>query len=220
MLDVAETLNDLLNQQQERISNLLDDDEEDYDDATTLQIVFFDGEEAFRDWTDTDSCYGSRHVFALRCIVNLDFYAFCFTRHLAEKWESEYLSSHTKTRRKLTLSQTKLSTIEHLVLLDLLGSKKPRISSYYLTTGWLFDNLVSVEERLHASGAFSSQSDGEELDSFFAKRVGNQINIGGIGDDHMPFLKRGVSVLHVITSPFPFVWHKLSVRGIFLLLKV
>ncbi|XP_064600431.1 glutaminyl-peptide cyclotransferase-like [Liolophura sinensis] len=28
----------------------------------SLQLVFFDGEEAFRDWTATDSLYGSRHL--------------------------------------------------------------------------------------------------------------------------------------------------------------
>lgn len=40
----------------------------------TLQFVFFDGEEAFEEWTETDSIYGARH--------------------LAEKWEkSSQLSS-------------------------------------------------------------------------------------------------------------------------------
>src|SRR4051794_31718556 len=29
--------------------------------STTLQIIFFDGEEAFKDWTSTDSLYGSRY---------------------------------------------------------------------------------------------------------------------------------------------------------------
>jgi len=28
----------------------------------TLQFIFFDGEEAFVDWTETDSLYGSRHL--------------------------------------------------------------------------------------------------------------------------------------------------------------
>jgi len=28
----------------------------------TLQLVFFDGEEALVHWTDTDSLYGSRHL--------------------------------------------------------------------------------------------------------------------------------------------------------------
>jgi glutaminyl-peptide cyclotransferase len=29
-----------------------------------LTIVFFDGEEAFKDWTETDSLYGSKHLAA------------------------------------------------------------------------------------------------------------------------------------------------------------
>jgi hypothetical protein len=28
----------------------------------TLQLIFFDGEEAFKEWTSTDSIYGSRHL--------------------------------------------------------------------------------------------------------------------------------------------------------------
>ena len=28
----------------------------------SLQFIFFDGEEAFKDWTDTDSLYGARHL--------------------------------------------------------------------------------------------------------------------------------------------------------------
>jgi glutaminyl-peptide cyclotransferase len=32
-----------------------------------------------------------------------------------------------------------------------------------------------------------------------------------MGDDHLPFLHRGVSVLHVIAEPFPRVWHTLGV---------
>lgn len=38
-----------------------------------LQLIFFDGEEAFRDWTATDSLYGSRH--------------------LAQKWEQKWYPS-------------------------------------------------------------------------------------------------------------------------------
>ena len=30
--------------------------------ALTYWLVFFDGEEAVREWTDTDSLYGSRHL--------------------------------------------------------------------------------------------------------------------------------------------------------------
>ena len=31
----------------------------------TLQLIFFDGEEAFAEWSDDDSLYGSRHLAEL-----------------------------------------------------------------------------------------------------------------------------------------------------------
>jgi len=30
-----------------------------------LQLIFFDGEEAFDEWSETDSLYGSRHLAEL-----------------------------------------------------------------------------------------------------------------------------------------------------------
>lgn len=58
MLDLAEVLDPLLDRRLERLENGLEDDED--VSETTLQLVFFDGEEAFRDWTATDSIYGAR----------------------------------------------------------------------------------------------------------------------------------------------------------------
>jgi hypothetical protein len=82
----------------------------------------------------------------------------------------------------------------------------------------LYDALVSVETRLGESGAFAY---GEEQgmvpgkwSSFFYKRTTVDMNIGGIGDDHVPFLQKGVDVLHLIASPFPTVWHSVRVRTI------
>jgi len=60
MLDLAETLTPLLNARKERLEKGLEDDEA--VSETTLQLVFFDGEEAFLEWTDTDSIYGARYV--------------------------------------------------------------------------------------------------------------------------------------------------------------
>ena len=62
MLDVAEALNPLLEDRLKRMNagDDLDDEEEEISDLT-LQLVFFDGEEAFKDWTDTDSIYGARY---------------------------------------------------------------------------------------------------------------------------------------------------------------
>ena len=58
MLDLAEVLDPLLDSRLKRLEDGLEDDED--VSETTLQLVFFDGEEAFKDWTDTDSIYGAR----------------------------------------------------------------------------------------------------------------------------------------------------------------
>ena len=62
MLDLAEVLNPLLDRRKEQYTQGLVEDEEVAE--TTLQLVFFDGEEAFKDWTATDSIYGARFVYA------------------------------------------------------------------------------------------------------------------------------------------------------------
>lgn len=61
MLDLAETLSPLFATRQDRLEKGIEDDEDIAD--TTLQLIFFDGEEAFVDWTDTDSIYGARYEF-------------------------------------------------------------------------------------------------------------------------------------------------------------
>jgi glutaminyl-peptide cyclotransferase len=61
MLDIAETLDPLLDARARRIEDDELDPDEDEDAAdTTLQLVFFDGEEAYKAWTNTDSIYGAR----------------------------------------------------------------------------------------------------------------------------------------------------------------
>jgi len=39
---------------------------------------------------------------------------------------------------------------------------------------------------------------------FFKSISGNK----WIEDDHIPFMERGVPILHLITQPFPKVWHQ------------
>jgi glutaminyl-peptide cyclotransferase len=63
ILDVAETLDPLLSARAKRIEeDELDIDEDEDAAETTLQLIFFDGEEAFVSWTDTDSIYGAKSV--------------------------------------------------------------------------------------------------------------------------------------------------------------
>lgn len=139
-------------------------------------------------------------------------------RHLAERWGDEYATPHPKIPNDR--APTVLSTIEHLVLLDLLGAKDPKIISYYPPTRWLFDALVSVESRLDKAGlsgmsrARNKKGSTGPIDknkmyrSFFQPQ--STPHFGWIEDDHTPFLQRGVSVLHVISNPFPRVWHTIK----------
>jgi hypothetical protein len=131
--------------------------------------------------------------------------------HLAEIWSTVFLPPHPK-RRLLSSSTpvTQLSTIEHLVLLDLLGAANPHVRSYFPDTAWLFDALVDAETRLRTAGLIDATALG---DSFFNPRSAADHSLGYMGDDHIPFLHRGVSILHVITEPFPRVWHTLAVRA-------
>eukprot|EP00056_Hartaetosiga_gracilis_P005662 m.87375 g.87375 ORF g.87375 m.87375 type:complete len:129 (+) comp12240_c0_seq3:142-528(+) len=81
--------------------------------GTTLQLVFFDGEEAFVQWTNTDSIYGARH--------------------LAKKWAKTPVH-----RNKAQKHKNMLETIEAFVLLDLLGAKDPVIRKYAYVSYVLF----------------------------------------------------------------------------------
>ena len=217
MLDIAETLDPLLNARARHVEQaelgLEDEDIDEYTAETTLQLIFFDGEEAFMAWTATDSIYGARSVASLSSTpsAHIRFFPLLFFphRHLAEVWESTYLPPHPK-RRLISASTptTPLSTIEHLILLDLIGAPNPQVRSYFPDTAWLFDVLVGAETRLRNAGIIDAAALGG---SFFHSRAAGDISLAYMGDDHLPFLHRGVSVLHVIAEPFPHVWHTLGV---------
>lgn len=181
MIDLAETLDPLLDA---RVHHITNNDVFDEEDDTTLQLIFFDGEEAFVAWTDTDSIYGARH--------------------LADTWSTSYVSPHEKRRLVMSSTETQISTIEHLILLDLIGAANPHIKSYFVDTVWLYNGLLAAESRLKSQGFFDSEKDWK---SFFKGHPSTTVNFGYIGDDHVPFMKHGVSVLHVIPEPFPSVWH-------------
>lgn len=165
-----------------------------------VQIILLDGEEAFKSWTDTDSLYGARA--------------------LAEDWESTFHAAASTYR-------TPLDSIELFVLLDLLGSKDPRVPSYFKTTHWSYKHMATVEDRLRSLGVMKSSPnhaskmkgrdnqsprreprflpEGDKSDNAF---------LGGfVQDDHVPFMARGVEILHLIPTPFPRVWHEMSDDG-------
>ncbi|KAL6238887.1 hypothetical protein BDW75DRAFT_200529 [Aspergillus navahoensis] len=156
------------------------------DDHVGIQVLFLDGEEAFKQWSNTDSLYGARS--------------------LAQYWDSE-------VNPAMSVYKTPLSSISLFVLLDLLGSKSPIIHSYYKTTHWAYQKLANVERRLRELSVFKSSGE-----TWFPDSLRNERQLsyyGNLEDDHLPFLRRGVDVLHVIDySPnrggFPSVWHTIK----------
>nr|KAI8741471.1 glutaminyl-peptide cyclotransferase-like protein [Biomphalaria glabrata] len=86
----------------------------------TLQLLFFDGEEAFIRWSDDDSLYGSRH--------------------LAELWE--------RTPDRNYPSVNSLKNIKFFILLDLIGTTDTRFVNYYSNTSSLYYRMVTIEQCL------------------------------------------------------------------------
>lgn len=138
----------------------------------SLMFVFFDGEEAFKEWSSIDSIYGSRR--------------------LAQKWKQENF----------------LDGIDILVLLDLIGAPDPQFYSYFPNTQNWYTRFIILEERLSEAGQIrygeSSVFTDLHMNRYFQP---NALRSNLIEDDHTPFLKLGVPILHIIPSPFPEVWH-------------
>ena len=153
------------------------------EDHKGIQILFLDGEEAFVSWTDDDSLYGARS--------------------LAAEMESTF---HPAT----STYHNQISSISLFVLLDLLGATGPKIPSYYKTTHWAYKKLAVLEQHFRDLSAF--QSSGDPWFPDFNKDEDRWMG-GMIQDDHIPFMARGVEVLHIIPTPFPRVWHQVDDDG-------
>jgi glutaminyl-peptide cyclotransferase len=123
-------------------------------------------------------------------------------RALAEAWETTHHDS-------LSAYATPLSSISLFVLLDLLGAANPRIPSYFENTHWVYQHLATVEERLRGLGVLETQSSDPFLPESRKRRFSRRF----VQDDHVPFMERGVDVLHIIPTPFPPVWHTMDDDG-------
>ncbi|XP_029449960.1 glutaminyl-peptide cyclotransferase [Rhinatrema bivittatum] len=142
----------------------------------SLQLIFFDGEEAFFQWSPYDSLYGSQH--------------------LAQKMA-------TTAHPPGATNTNQLQGIDLLVLLDLIGAQNPRFPNYFQNTARWFNRLQTIERKLHRLGLLKNHP-------FEIQYFQRNLHAGRVEDDHVPFLNRGVPVLHLIPSPFPEVWHTME----------
>ncbi|CAB0001150.1 unnamed protein product [Nesidiocoris tenuis] len=136
-----------------------------------LTLIFFDGEEAFYEWNDYDSIYGSRH--------------------LASKWAEQSYSRDG-------LSAREMDRIDVMVLLDLIGVKDQQFLSFFRETQRWHSLLARIESKLKALSLIPA----DQPQHFVEKST-----LSMIDDDHKPFLRKKVPILHVFPIHFPQVWH-------------
>ncbi|XP_013199723.1 glutaminyl-peptide cyclotransferase-like [Amyelois transitella] len=114
-------------------------------------------------------------------------------RHLADKWETTPYKD----------GGNNLHRMDMLVLLDLLGAPDPVFYSYFKSTEKWYVRLAAAEQRLAELGLMQGYSKGKAEQTYFRLRSSGAF----IEDDHIPFWKRNVDILHLIPTPFPTVWH-------------
>ncbi|KAK5064202.1 hypothetical protein LTR84_000035 [Exophiala bonariae] len=160
-----------------------DDIDLEFEEDKGIQVLLLDGEEAFKDWTATDSIYGARS--------------------LAEEWEH---TMHPAT----SIYRSPLDSIELFVLLDLLGSPENlQIPSWQHSSHWSYVRMAEAEQRLRQLGMFKSNPKHTWLPEKNKKDT-DRFSSYVMQDDHIPFIARGVQVLHLIPSRFPSVWHTIN----------
>nr|ARK19995.1 glutaminyl-peptide cyclotransferase [Ampulex compressa] len=148
--------------------------------SVSLMLLFFDGEEAFKEWGPDDSIYGAKH--------------------LAQKMELNYNTYEQEH------SISDLDKMDMLLLLDLIGASDPTFYNYFSeTTDW-YMFLVAIEKKLASMRKFERYSYEKPGQMYFQPYSINS----NVEDDHLPFMSKGVPILHLIPRPFPSFWHKVA----------
>lgn len=113
----------------------------------TYWFIFFDGEEAFLTWTESDSLYGSRHLV------------------------------------KLLRESGEIYRLKALILLDMIGDKDLELPRESQSTAWLAGIIWDTAKDLGYGTIFPDR----EMP---------------LVDDHVPFLRAGVSSVDIIDFTF------------------
>lgn len=162
----------------------------------SLMLIFFDGEEAFRKWSATDSLYGSRH--------------------LATKWTTmPYVS------RTLGKSMREIDRIQLMVLLDLIGGENPKFYNFFDNTKNYHRRLSSIESNLRknrlllkdpkSSEMFVDRSSFSRIEDDHLPFLKRSMNINFVKFEkalNLLLFISDIPILHLIPVPFPIHWHK------------
>lgn len=85
--------------------------------------------------------------------------------------------------------------------MDLIGSTNARFICTFKNTCVLNKRLREIEDKLSSTSSLRRVPNGP------AKQFLNSYKSSGVADDHVPFMKRKVPILHLIPTSFPRVWH-------------
>lgn len=111
----------------------------------------------------------------------------------------------------MSVFQNPMDQISMFVLLDLLGSANPHVPSYFQTTHWAYQGMAKIEERMRKLGLLESNPSKPFLPDY--GKLATQFGPMMVEDDHVPFMRRGAPILHIIPTPFPQVWHTMNDDG-------
>ncbi|KAK0413803.1 hypothetical protein QR680_007001 [Steinernema hermaphroditum] len=116
-------------------------------------------------------------------------------RHLSDHWAKKWFPSTDGSSFDLN---KEIDRIDVFMLLDLIGASNPRFTSTvgHGTTN-LFQDLPKIETKLKELGCM------KHIPKMFYPGT----SWAAVEDDHIPFMRKGVPIMHLISVPFPSVWH-------------
>lgn len=94
-----------------------------------------------------------------------------------------------------------------LVLLDLLGMPDPQFYSLFRDTDPWYAHMADCEQRLAQLDLIERDSNSGVVPRRANTYFMEQFLDAFIDDDHAPFMRYGVPIVHVIPLPFPDEWH-------------
>ncbi|CAG0924287.1 unnamed protein product [Notodromas monacha] len=80
----------------------------------------------------------------------------------------------------------------------------PKISSYMQSTQNIYDKFLAIQDHLRNKRLLVAHDGKGKYCKYFRSETAYGTNIA---DDHVPFMNKGVKILHAIVSPFPSIWH-------------
>lgn len=196
------------------------------EDHQGLQIIFLDGEEAFQSWTNEDSLYGARSlaaementphpamsryksaISAISLFVLLDLLgdknprvpSYFETTH----WAYRNMATLEKRFRALSLFQSASQSSTSKRFTNPSSSSKTSRRNPH-------------PSKMQNTNKKPRQAKPDPNPKPFLPDIDKQGHFymaGMVEDDHVPFMARGVEVLHLIPTPFPKVWHHMADDG-------